>query len=48
MRRGLKFKTCNGNVEGVRALQENGVTKTTTLDRHVYTAWVMQFHTAGS
>ncbi len=44
----LTFKTCNGNVEDVRALQGNGVPTTTTLDRHVHTAWVMEFHTAGS
>ena len=44
----LTFKTCNGNVEDVRALQESGVPTTTTPDRHVHTAWVMQFHTASS
>ena len=47
MQYSLTFKTCNGNVEDVRALQRNGVTATTTLDRHIHTAWVMQFHTAG-
>ena len=35
MQYSLMFKTCNGNVEDVRALQRNEVTANTTLDRHV-------------
>ncbi len=40
----LKFKTCNGNVEDVRALQGNGVTtlpRTYSLDYAVSYCWLV-------
>ena len=38
------FKTCSDNVKNFRALQGNGVTTTTTLDCHLYSAWVIRLN----